>query len=243
MVREIEINKVKDFLKTGEILKIQQVRSSNYVFLATLQDQNSEEIHAIYKPQTGETPLWDFPEGTLYKREVAAYELASILGWEFVPPTVVRNGPEGIGSLQLFIPHDQNSHFFEQRESTILVSQLKKICLFDALSNNADRKGGHCLLDEKQQIWGIDHGLCFHSEGKLRTVIWDWANEIIEENLLKDVQEVIIAITEKLEKTALLHELLTAEEISSLLNRASVLVNEKSYPYPDIDRPYPWPLI
>jgi uncharacterized repeat protein (TIGR03843 family) len=117
------------------------------------------------------------------------------------------------------------------------------MCLFDALSNNADRKGGHCLLDEKQQIWGIDHGLCFHSEGKLRTVIWDWANEIIEENLLKDVQEVIIAITEKLEKTALLHELLTAEEISALLNRAAVLINEKCYPYPGIDRPYPWPLI
>ena len=243
MGSRITVDKVHDVLKNADIQEMKQVWSSNYVFLVTLENDNGTDLNAIYKPQAGDTPLWDFPQGTLYKREVAAYELSLLLGWEFVPPTVVRNGPEGIGSVQLFIPHDQSSHFFEQREQKSLITQLKQICVFDALSNNADRKGGHCLLDNQEQIWGIDHGLCFHSQNKLRTVIWDWSNELIPDNLLADIQKAHQAITDNAKDSRLLYEMLDETEIEALLNRAETLLAQGRYPFPSLDSPYPWPLI
>lgn len=217
--------------------------SSNYVYVAQLCGPGGEQFAAVYKPLRGESPLWDFPGG-LYRREVAAYRLANLLGWPFIPPTVVRQeGPEGVGSLQLFVRHDQESHFFTQRETPELVPQLQRMAVFDYVANNADRKGGHCLLDESGRIWGIDHGLCFHYQYKMRTVIWDWAEAAIAEEWLRDVEAAGRALEAEDERAKPLLELLEPEEVGALLGRAEQLLRDRVFPVPGPHRSYPWPLV
>jgi uncharacterized repeat protein (TIGR03843 family) len=201
------------------------------------------QFAAVYKPARGETPLWDFPEGDLYKREVAAYRLAKLLGWPFVPPTVVRDGPEGPGSLQVYVQHDQRSHFFVQREVEELVPQLKRMCAFDYVANNADRKGGHCLLDESGRIWGIDHGLCFHPQYKLRSVIWDWAGEPVPGEFLGDIERARDALATESSEAVGLRELLTVGEINALGQRMTRLLRDGTFPQPGPHRSHPWPLV
>ncbi|MXW27172.1 MAG: SCO1664 family protein [Dehalococcoidia bacterium] len=217
--------------------------SSNYVYLAKLCSGDGQEIAAVYKPESGETPLWDFPTGTLYAREVAAYQLAQLLGWSFIPPTVVRDGPQGVGSLQLYVPHDRASHFFEQRDDPALVPQLQRMAVFDYVANNADRKGGHSLLDEQGRIWGIDHGLCFHREYKMRTVIWDWAEQPISDEWLADVEQTALAVAGDADETEALRGLLSHGEIEALLGRADRLLRTRAMPTPGPHRSYPWPLV
>ncbi|MCC6383058.1 MAG: SCO1664 family protein [Dehalococcoidia bacterium] len=217
--------------------------SSNYVYLARLCDHDARPFAAVYKPRQGETPLWDFPAGTLYRREVAAYRLSRLLGWPIVPPTVVREGPQGTGSLQLFVVHDQKSHFFEQRELPDLVPQLQRIALFDFVANNADRKGGHCLLDVDRRVWGIDHGLCFHEQYKLRTVIWDWAEETIPSPWLEDVEGARVAVAAHDPAAASLVDLLSAAEVEALEARMARVVATGRFPTPGPHRSYPWPLV
>ena len=135
--------------------------------------------------------MWDFPDGTLYRRERAAYLLATDLGWEFIPPTIIRDGPYGIGMVQLFIPNDVHANFFTLRDT--YADDMRRMALFDAVSNNADRKGGHCLLGNDGRIWGIDHGLTFHESNKLRTVIWDYSEEQIPAALVADLEVWLIA--------------------------------------------------
>lgn len=211
--------------------------SSNAVYLAQM-CQDGQVFGAIYKPGQGERPLWDFPEG-LYPREVAAYRLSQLLGWTFIPPTVLRDGPEGPGSLQLFIQHDAAEHFFVQRDRPELAPQLQRMCVFDLLANNADRKGGHCLLDEQARIWGIDHGLCFHEQYKLRSVIWDWAGEPVDARWVDEVREAAPII----ERDERLRELLTAREMSALGARIGRFCESRRYPTPGSERHYPWPLV
>jgi uncharacterized repeat protein (TIGR03843 family) len=217
--------------------------SSNYVFLAQLCGPDGAQFAAVYKPLRGESPLWDFPDGGLYKREVAAYELSKLLGWTFVPPTVVRDGPEGVGSLQVFVRHDTQSHFFVQRENEELVRQLKRICVFDYVANNADRKGGHCLLDLDGHVWGIDHGLCFHSQYKLRSVIWDWAGEAIPEEWLGDVERARAAVEQQSPTTGRLYDLLKDHEVAAMCGRMERILRDRVYPQPGPHRSYPWPLV
>ena len=143
-------------------------RSSNYTFLVRVGDPD-DRLLAVYKPIAGETPLWDFPEGTLGRREVAAFLVAESLGWPWVPPTVLREGPHGEGSVQLFVEFDPARHYFTMREER--EDEFRRIALFDAVVNNADRKSGHCLYSTDDRIFVIDHGVCFHDEPKLRTVI------------------------------------------------------------------------
>ncbi|MFN0093299.1 MAG: SCO1664 family protein [Dehalococcoidia bacterium] len=217
--------------------------SSNYVFLAQL-CAGEQTLTAVYKPRRGENPLWDFPDGTLFQREVAAYRLSRILEWPVVPPTVVRvEGPQGVGSLQLYIRHDPKSHFFEQREAPELVPQLKRMAVFDYLANNADRKGGHCLLDEEGHIWGIDHGLCFHDVYKMRTVIWDWAEERIPKAMLEDVAGLHDRLRAADDAVLPLAELLAPAEVSALIQRAAKLLATRTFPAPGPHRSYPWPLV
>lgn len=230
-------------LAEAEFLDCRQIWSSNYVFLARMRAGDAEPFLAVYKPQAGERPLWDFPDGTLYRREVAAYRLAQLLGWEFVPPTVVRDGPEGVGSLQLFMAHDPESHFFLQREVPELVPQLQRIALFDVIANNADRKGGHCLLDEHGHIWGIDHGLCFHAEYKVRSVIWDWAGEPVAEELLASVEAVRQLLAARDERVQGLLELLSDAEAKALEQRMENVLANRRFPQPGAQRHYPWPLV
>ncbi|HKS92611.1 MAG TPA: SCO1664 family protein [Tepidiformaceae bacterium] len=211
--------------------------SSNAVYLAQM-CFDGQVFGAIYKPGRGERPLWDFPEG-LYPREVAAYRLSQLLGWQFIPPTVLRDGPEGPGSLQLYIQHDPEQHFFVQRDQPQFRSQLQRMCVFDLIANNADRKGGHCLLDEDGRIWGIDHGLCFHEQYKLRSVIWDWAGEPVTPALVEEVREAAATIAEDAE----MQRLVTAREMAALQARIARFCESKRYPLPGSERHYPWPLV
>ena len=230
-------------LREAEFLDCRPVwYSSNYVYLAQL-CVGEQQFGAIYKPHKGESPLWDFPDGHLYKHEAAAYEFAKLLGWDFVPPTVVRDGPQGVGSLQLYVNHDPEEHFFVQRDKEELWPQLMRMCAFDAAANNADRKGGHCLLDEQGRIWGIDHGLCFHPTPKLRSVIWDWAGEAVPKPFLDDLEEAGLAIAGETEEAAPLLGLMHEHEAAALLGRIEKLLMAGTYPVPGQARHYPWPMV
>ena len=190
---------------------------------------------AVYKPGRGERPLWDFPRD-LYKRELAAYLLSEALGWGIVPETVVRDGPLGEGSVQRFVDADFSEHYFTLLEVPAHRPALQRIGVFDLLANNADRKGGHCLLAE-DQVWAIDHGLCFHAEPKLRTVIWDFGGERIADPLLD-------AVGRLLESPPLaLLALLDDDEADALLHRARRVLSKPKFPDVGPGRPYPWPLV
>ena len=199
---------------------------------------DGEPVLAIYKPAKGERPLWDFPRG-LWKREVAAYELSAFLGWGIVPPTTARrDGPLGPGSLQHCVDALFDEHYFTLLEMPEHRVDLRRIAVFDVVANNADRKSGHCLLDREGRIWGIDHGLCFHAEPKLRTVIWDFVGEEIEEDLLAGLAPMAAGSV-----PPTVAELLDAEEIEALTARAAALRATARFPEPYLDFPYPWPLV
>ena len=210
--------------------------SSNNTFLADV-CLEGERGMAVYKPVRGERPLWDFPEG-LYRRELAAYALSEALGWGLVPETIVRDGPLGVGSLQRLVPADFAEHYFTLLERPEQHDALRAICAFDLLVNNADRKGGHCLLDEHGRVWSVDHGLCFHAEPKLRTVIWDFAGEPVPDGILPSIARVADgALPESLE------DALDEDERVALVKRAAAIVRRRRFPVPGAGRPYPWPLV
>src|SRR5215510_4087159 len=158
--------------------------SSNCTFLVSVADHEYKSM-AVYKPQRGERPLWDFPDGTLCLREVAAFVVSDALGWQVVPPTVLRDGTRGIGSVQIYVQNNPDQNYFSLDET--FMDQLRRFAAFDYLINNADRKGGHCLVGPGNHLWGIDHGIGFHTAPKLRTVIWDFAGQPIPAELLEDV--------------------------------------------------------
>ena len=173
-------------LTSGEIEILGRMPwSSNATFLVDITHED-QLVQGVYKPHQGERPLWDFPSG-LYKREVAAYELSEALGWSMIPPTVLRDGPLGIGSVQLFIPCDFELHYFHFLEDPAHHLTLQRFCAFDIAANSTDRKGGHIVADAQNHLWGIDNGLTFHAEFKLRTVIWDWASEPIPDEIRADL--------------------------------------------------------
>ena len=229
-------------LSSGTIeLKGQFVWGSNYTFLVQV-TQGDETRPAVYKPARGERPLWDFPEGTLAQREVAAYVVSRALGWDLVPPTVLRpDGPAGAGSLQLFVDADPERHYFTFTEAE--KQRLRPVAVFDLLINNADRKGGHVLLGESDHLWLIDHGVCFHAEDKLRTVIWDFVGEPIPRELLAALRRLRLALLDDDALRTELGGLLAAEEVEALQGRADRLLRLKRFPPPGADRPYPWPLV
>jgi hypothetical protein len=236
-----DLDSILALLSQGEIrLEGQFLWGSNYTFLASVGGPGGE-LKAVYKPSRGERPLWDFPDGTLAAREVAAFRLSSALGWDLVPPTVLReDGPAGPGSLQRFLDIDPERHAFTfsdpERE------RLRPTVLFDLLANNADRKAGHVLLADDGHIWLIDHGVCFHEEDKLRTVLWDFAGAPIPPHLLQDVTRLQQGLKNgKLQEV--FSDLLTTGEIEALHRRASKLIREGRFPEPGPGRPIPWPLV
>lgn len=229
-------------LERAEIAKLELMPSgSNYVFAALLVDEAGGHTAAVYKPRKGESPLWDYPSGTLYKRERAAYLLSQALGWRIVPPTVVREGPHGIGSVQLYIEHRPRSHFFTMRESK--QDAFRAFAAFDALANNGDRKGGHCLDAVDGAVWGIDHGLTFHEEDKLRTVIWDFTGEPVPETLLGDVRQLLARLQRHDDCLGDLDDMLHRDERRALVDRAERLLSSGRFPDPPSWRPVPWPAI
>jgi uncharacterized repeat protein (TIGR03843 family) len=221
--------------------------SSNYTFLVRICD-GPDEISAVYKPRRGERPLWDFPQGTLCRRELAAFYISEALGWHLVPPTVLRSAQHGIGSIQYFIDHDPERHYFTFEEDAALRPQLRRMALFDLIINNADRKAGHVLLEETAEtgqpgrIWGIDHGISFHSDPKLRTVIWEFAGTPLPEELKADMVSLRSRLTRP-DGTLLaeIRSLLSAEEIETLERRLALLIDRKNFPQPGAGRHYPWP--
>ena len=218
--------------------------ASNYVFLLELRHDDAPiPGYAVYKPGKGENPLWDFPPN-LYRREVAAFRLSASLGWNLIPPTIEREaGMEyGVGSLQAYIPTDYSCTFFELRERYADV--MRAFALFDWITNNADRKGGHILKGVGDQLWGIDNGLSFHQEEKLRTVIWDYAGEPIAPALIADVEELIPSLEGGGQAASGLSNLLSAGEIDILRQRAERVIEQGRLPDPPQGRrSYPWPLV
>ena len=218
--------------------------ASNYVFLIELQHPEVEEAgYGVYKPDAGENPLWDFPPH-LYRREVAAYRLSQLLGWGVIPPTVEREAglEHGIGSLQAYIPTDYRCTFFELRDTQ--GEAMRRFAVFDWLANNADRKGGHILQGAEGSLWGIDNGLSFHVDEKLRTVIWDYAGEPIASELLSDVEALLPQLEPGSDGAAVFDGLLSADELGVLRDRAARIVREAVLPEPPSGRrPYPWPLV
>ncbi|GAC1506331.1 MAG: SCO1664 family protein [Candidatus Dormibacteraceae bacterium] len=215
--------------------------ASNYTFLARLEPHPPSGLMAVYKPARGESPLWDFEAGTLYRREVAAYELSKLLGWPRIPPTVVRReGPHGIGALQLFIDAD-GRHFLDEQAAH--PKTWAQVALFDVITNNADRKSGHCLFDADGHVWVIDHGLTFHTDPKLRTVIWDFSGEPLPSELCGDVERALIDV-DKGSLAAKLGELLRPGEVRVLKRRLrGVLDPEWRFPEPSSAWSVPWPPI
>jgi uncharacterized repeat protein (TIGR03843 family) len=226
--------------------------SSNATFLATLAWDDVGRVdgtvgrvvqQAIYKPVRGERPLWDFEPG-LDKRERAMYLLSEHLEFDLVPPTVIRDGPLGEGSYQWFVPADHSEHYFtifEHRPH--LHDRLRDLAVLDVIANNTDRKSGHCLLqpgatDASDRVWAIDNGLCFSAPFKLRTVIWEFAGEPIDETVLERVAPLVERIP------ADIASLLDDDEVDAMQRRAASLVTERVFPSEDGSyRSYPWPLV
>lgn len=224
--------KAQKVLRHGEILSCQLTHlGSNYTFVVNVA-LNDVEAYGIYKPRDGEAPLWDFPNGTLYKREYAAYLLSDILGWDLVPFTIIRDGPYGIGSVQEFIDHDPKENYYSL--SGDHADQLRAVCCFDLVANSTDRKPNHLITDPDGKLWSIDHGLTFHSDVKIRTVIWDFGGEPIPELLLQSLAEfqARLAGPEKSMPTRLheLLDLLNPSEVEALKARLEWVLTEGTYP-------------
>lgn len=243
---ELSDARADELLRRGRIELLGHIMSSNETFLvrAVAADDTAagngtvgDCVWGIYKPVIGERPLRDFPSG-LHRRERAAYLLSEALGWHVVPRTVLRQDGLmfGEGSLQRFVVADPGEHYFTL-VGTAADAQLQRLAVFDVLANNADRKAGHVLRDDRGWIWGIDHGLCFHEEFKLRTVIWDFAGAAVDRGLMADVAPLIDEVPDEIA------ELLMADEVRALRRRARFLLASGALPHDRSGMRFPWPLI
>ncbi len=238
----VTFQEVLHTLSHGEIQEEHGVLpwGSNYAYLVSISDAG-RTLLAVYKPQRGERPLWDFPAGTLCYREVAAFRVSDALGWGIVPPTVLRSGPYGLGSLQFFVHHDPEITYFTPFPRKTW-PQLQYFAVFDYLINNGDRKGGHCLLDDEGHLWGIDHGVSFHHQYKLRTVIWDFAGQPIPGPILESLR----GFCDKLDVPepdgrGLLTGLLSEQEVIAFRRRLDTILRDPTFPQPGPGQNYPWP--
>ena len=217
-----------DLLRHGEFQTCELTPlGSNYTFIASLQ-LGERECRAIYKPRDGEVPLWDFAKGTLYKREFGAYLLSQVLGWDFIPRTIVRDGPYGIGSVQEYVDHDPRLNYYTLGEGD--AEDLRMICCFDLVSNNTDRKANHVLVDENGKLWGIDQGLTFHSDTKIRTVIWDFGGEPIPKVYLDSLNGLTGQFLNPAGTFRELLELLLPDEVIALQKRVQWVLSERAFP-------------
>lgn len=237
--REIH-TRVPSLLQDGEVLAKHLLATYNHTFLVELGGDDNERCLAIYKPRDAEIPLWDFPPGTLYRRERLAYLVSEALGWHLVPLTVIREGPDGVGSMQQFVPHQRERHYFnmmpEYRE------QMARVAILDCLINSCDRKGGHTLLDAQGQVWAIDNGLSFTPGMKLRTVMWDLADEPMPAELKNSVS----ALCLDHELGIHMSEHLSGQEIEAFMRRIDVILASDTIPISHLSDPYrpvPWPQI
>jgi len=235
------INGPLGLLRTGTLDVVGRLtEASNVTLLCELRPNGAEPepVHCVYKPIRGERPLDDFPIGTLAYREVAAYELSQATGWRIVPPTVLRDGPLGEGMVQAWIEIDEDADIVEM----ILTRdpRLRRMALFDAIVNNADRKGGHVLPTDDGHLHGCDHGVCFAVEPKLRTVLWGWRGEPLTDEEVACLKTLRGSIDGDLGRR--LAALLSGPEVAATARRLDRLLSERRMPLPDPYRPaIPWP--
>ncbi len=232
-----------ELFEAGEIdIEGRMPYSSNATFLVvvsqTVDGESPRSHRAIYKPSRGERPLWDFPPD-LYKREVATYRLAAALGWDVIPPTTIGSGPMGEGSVQAFVDADFSEHYFTLLEAGRGLDDLRQLCALDIIANNTDRKSGHCLLARNGRIYGIDHGLSFHAQYKLRTVMWDFIDQPIPDPLLESIAR-FVDQGPPVELTCLLDRF----ENDAMMSRAQALLEAGAFPDDETGgHRYPWPLV
>jgi uncharacterized repeat protein (TIGR03843 family) len=225
-------------LRNGRIeVEGRLVDASNATLYCSLTDDGLSAA-CVYKPVRGERPLWDFPDGTLAEREVAAYEVSTAMGWEVVPPTVLRDGPFGTGMVQLWVDGDETVDLAELAQSDS--AALRRMAVFDAVVNNADRKGGHLIPMPDGHVYGVDHGICFSSDDKLRTLLWQWAGDPLTEEAIEVLSVLRADVEGALGER--LHELLTRREVHRTIRRIDQLLTCGRHPEPSGDwPPVPWP--
>ncbi len=239
--RPMSREQAERLLREGTFVGIELIPwASNYTFAASLMLPNGDCYMGIYKPRRGEIPLYDFPTGTLYRREVAAYRAARALGWDLVPLTLIRDGPHGVGSLQLFIEADEQ--FDVLHDPNLDHAAVQRLTVFDFLTNNADRKAGHVLRDCDGHLWGIDHGLTFNEEPKLRTVLWHYQGQPIPEDILSELEEFATAPGRAEALRVELGELLKRPEIEGFFERLERVLALRRFPSPGPRRHVPGPL-
>ncbi len=227
-------------LQEGTVTGCREVYSgSNSVFLLSM-TCNGDKVLAVYKPRRGESPLWDFPDGTLYRRERAAYLVSEALGWSIVPPTIIRSGPYGVGAVQWFVHSASRVSYqglVEEHQD-----EFRRIAAFDLLVNNADRKAGHCLAGGDGRIWGIDHGLTFHADPKLRTVIWHFAGQPMPGAVVGDLKTLGMKLNGRGPLRTSLSQLLAGDEIEALDDRLKIILKRPAFPaWSGSYRSVPWP--
>jgi hypothetical protein len=213
---------------------------SNYSFAVALETREGREHLAVYKPRAGEAPLYDFPEGTLYLREVASYLLSKLLGWDIVPPTVIREGPHGVGSVQLYVePMEETAAWDPRRFWSDCTLEIERLVLFDHIANNADRKLSHCLRDIGGRVWGIDHGLTFNEVPKLRTALWQFVGADIRAELIGDLRRLK---NREAETRTTLRPYLSNSEVNAMMQRIERFLEMGRYPQlnPRRNIPYGW---
>jgi len=237
-VTALDLGAALDLLATGEIdVQGRMIDASNATLYCAISG-NGLEAACVYKPVAGERPLWDFPDGTLAAREVAAFAVSAATGWDLVPPTVLRDGPYGPGMVQLWIDTDENVDLGELARSDH--PDLARMAVLDAVINNADRKGGHLLPTEQGHVFGIDHGVCFSVDDKLRTLLWQWRGDPLPDAARETLEELRADLDNAL--GAALRTLLDRREVRATTRRVDRLLREGTYPLPSGDWPaVPWP--
>lgn len=237
--RAMPVDAALELLRTGELSIEGRLMDASNATLYCAITVDGLSAACVYKPVAGERPLWDFPDGTLAEREVAAYEVSAASGWDVVPPTIYRDGPAGPGMVQLWIAQDEQVDVVQllRRADS---EALRRIAVFDAVINNADRKGGHLLPTEAGPIFGVDHGVTFNVEDKLRTVLWQWAGKRLSEPALEMLLELRGRLDHELGER--LRELLTTREVRRTIGRVDDLLSIGRHPEPSGDwPPVPWP--
>ena len=229
-------------LQSGEIIGGSRVPwGSNYTFMVWVDASPGKYLRAVYKPRDGERPLYDFPRGSLYKREYATFVLSRALGWPDVPLTLIRDGPYGVGSIQLYIDSDPDVNYFDLID--IKPEELRRFAVFDLVVNNADRKAGHCLLDTKDRLWSIDHGVTFHPMFKLRTVMLEFWGQPIPEQVLSDLESLRSRLESRDGLSVQLAEMLAPQEVQALKGRLQAVLEDPVLPTLDPYRNVPWPWV
>lgn len=235
---QLNVDSTLELLTTGRLTVEGRLVDASNATLYCRVERGARCVHAVYKPIAGERPLWDFPDGTLAYREVAAYAVSAATGWRIVPPTVLRDGPFGPGMCQLWIEVDPTVDLVALARSDS--AQLRRMAIFDAVVNNADRKGGHLLPTPDGHVYGVDHGVCFSVEDKLRTLLWRWRGRPLPTAAVAVLEQLRSGLRAGLGAT--LRELLTPPEVAATRTRVNRLLRTGRHPQPSEDWPaIPWP--